>query len=197
MAVRTITPPTELAVTLADFQQHLWNIYDGHDAEGELTAFLAAAVAAGETLCGRKFVRREMQLDAFGTGMWLFLPFGDFVAVTAWEHDDADGRTTAGDPAVLRARHIGMTGFVEVWIPETAGAQSVRVSWRCGMADNAAALPADLRMGIKQIAAHYYNNRATAAQEGEVGRVSYLPEMGRMLLHPYRFNFMPDAGGSQ
>ena len=194
MAWRTITPPASLPVSVAEFRAHLWNIYDGHDSDAELEVFIRAATAAGETFCGRRFLERVVQIDAPGTGLWLLLPFGDFRSLTAWEYDDAEWMSQSGNLSALRVRRQGgLCSFAEVWIPPVTGADSARISWRCGMADRPENLSEEIRMGIMQTAAYWYNNRAAAAQTGEVGDVKFLPEMGRVLLHPYRLNFIPDA----
>lgn len=194
MSWRIITPPASLPVSVAEFRAHLWNIYDGHDSDAELEVFIRAATAAGETFCGRRFLERVVQIDAPGTGLWLLLPFGDFRGMTGWEYDDAEGSAQSGELSALKVRRQGgLCSFAEVWIPPVAGADSARLNWRCGMADSPESLPEDIRISIMQTAAYWYNNRAAAAQTGEVGDVKFLPEMGRVLLHPYRLNFIPDA----
>ena len=194
MAVSVLTPPAEPAVRLEEFRGHLWNIYDGHDSDPELEAALLAATASAETFCGRKFIERELVMDMSMPGMWQLLPFGDFRRLTGWEYDDESGAVVEGDPAEVRVRRQGgLSSFAEALVPSRPGVYGARIRWRCGMAKTPEALAPDIRMGIMQIAAYWYNNRATAAQEGEVGAVRHLPDMGRMLLHPYRLNFIPDA----
>ena len=194
MAVRVLTPPAEPAVRLEEFRAHLWNIYDGHDSDPELSLVLLAAISAAETYCGRGFIERELSLDLSMPGMWQLLPFGDFRGMTGWAYDDAQGNVIEGDLSEIRARRQGgLSSFAEVWVPSRPGMYGARATWRCGMAKTPEALPADIRMGVMQIAAYWYNNRAAAAQIGETGDVKFLPDMGRMLLHPYRLNFIPDA----
>lgn len=194
MGIRVITPPAEPAVRLEEFRRHLWNIYDGHDSDPELEAALWAATVSAETFCGRKFIERELCMDLSMPGMWQLLPFGDFRGLTGWEYDDESGASVPGDLSEARVRRQGgLSSFAEAWVPSRAGMYAARIVWRCGMAETPEALAPDIRMGIMQIAAYWYNNRATAAQEGEVGAVRHLPDMGRMLLHPYRLNFIPDA----
>lgn len=190
MPVRALTQPAVLPVSVDEFRRHLWNIYDGHDSDELLLDLLSAAVEMAETYMGRKCICRELRLEGARTGARVLLPFGDRRRITGWGYmlgaDEIEGE--------LAALSVGRQGVLtEVGIPAIPGAGEAWIDWVCGYGDNPADVPADIRMGIKQIAAYWYTNRATAAQEGETGRVSYLPEMGKKLLHPYRLNFIPDA----
>jgi len=190
MPVRALTQPACLPVSAEEFRRHLWNIYDGHDSDELLVELLAAATEMAETYMGRKLICRELRLEGARAGSRVLLPFGDRKRITGWGYmvgaEEREGE--------LSALSVGRQGVLtEIGVPAIPGAGEVWIDWICGYGDNPADVPADIRMGIRQIAAYWYTNRATAAQEGETGRVSYLPEMGKKLLHPYRLNFIPDA----
>lgn len=192
MAVQTITPPAELAVTLAEFRRHLWNVYDGHDTDEELLDFIQSATEQAEALCGRKFIRRELRMDAW-LGQWMVLPFGDFVGVTGWGYTDKSSNAVSGVLDEVRIRHRGgLDPLAEILLPFERDWKDGWITWRVGMADTPADLPADIRMAIKQCAAYAYNNRATAAQTGETGDVRLLPQVGEALLFRHRINLIPD-----
>lgn len=190
MPVRTLTPPACLPVSVEEFRRHLWNVFDGHDSDELFADILTAAVESAETYMGRKCICREMRLEGARAGSRVLLPFGDRKRITGWGYmlgaEEVEGE--------LSALSLGRQGVLtEVGVPAISGAGEVWIDWICGYGDTPASVPADIRMGIKQIAAYWYNNRATAAQTGETGDVKFLPETGRLLLHPYRLNFIPDA----
>lgn len=193
MPVRALTQPACLPVSAEEFRRHLWNSYDGHDSDELLQDLLEAAVESAEAFMGRKLISRELRLEGAACGARVLLPFGGFRKVTGWGYmlgaEEVEGELSA----LSLSRQGVLSGFTEATLPPVEGAGEAWIDWVCGYGENPADVPADIRMGIRQIAAYWYENRATAAQEGETGRVSYLPEMGRKLLEPYRLNLIPDA----
>ena len=193
MPVRALTQPACLPVSAEEFRRHLWNIYDGHDSDELLQDLLEAATESAESFMGRKLISQEMRLEGAACGARVLLPFGGFRKVTGWGYM-LGAEEREGELSQLSLSRQGLLcGFTEATLPAVEGAGEAWIDWICGYGESPAAVPADIRMGIRQIAAYWYANRATAAQEGETGRVSYLPEMGRKLLEPYRLNLIPDA----
>ena len=190
MAARTIVQPSVMPVPLEEFRRHLWNIYDDHDSDELMLDLLVAATDNAEARLGRKLITRTMQVEVDGSGMVIVLPFGDFQQVVGWDYDLNGGTAVVGDLSELG---LGLQGVLaEVRIPYIEGASKTRIRWRCGYGDAPADVPGDIRMAIKQLAAHWYTNRAAAVQEGETGRVVTTPFTYSALLHSYRLNFVPD-----
>jgi uncharacterized phiE125 gp8 family phage protein len=188
MALTLITPPSDLPVPLAELRQHLWNIFDNHDTDELMTELLSAATARAEVICSRKLVTQTWRMTARGAVSGLILPFGNFqeVVSASWTTDGVTWTPiAAGD---IFADDSGALTEVELTWPDE-DIRMVRVDWKCGYgaADD---VPADIKMAIKQLAAHWYRMRSATSLEEEDGTPRVVPFSFTAMLQSYRLNFV-------
>lgn len=122
-------------------------------------ALVARLVASAQTLCeaflGQMLVRREVQETLAATGGWQRLGGAPVAAITAVERVATDGSAVAlaiGDYAI----DIDPAG--DGWV-RASGPGRVRVTYRAGMAEDAAGVPAAIAHGVTRLAAHLYAHR--------------------------------------
>lgn len=188
MALTLLTPPSDLPVSLAELRQHLWNIFDNHDSDALMTELLTAATARAEVICSRKLVTQTWRMTARGAVSGLILPFGNFQAVVsaAWTADGANW--TAITPGDIFVDDSGaLTELEFVWPDEDI--RMIRADWKCGYGDSDA-VPADIKMAIKQLAAHWYRMRSATSLEEEDGTPRVVPFSFTAMLQSYRLNFV-------
>ena len=185
--IRTVAP-TVLPVSLSEFRAHLWNIFDNHNTDALLTSLLEAATDKTETTLGRKLISQTWRNTVRPAAETIVLPFGGYLSLAkaSWFDGTAWIDLTAADYDV---DDTGVLAEVTcTWPSEATG--SVRIDWVCGYGAAATAVPADIRMAIKQLATHWYRIRSASTLEGEDGRVVCTPLTFTNLLHSHRLNFL-------
>ncbi len=185
MKIETIVKPAQMPVSLEEFRRHLWNIYDNHNSEELLTELLQGATDNAEERVGRKLINRTMRITAKLPlcDARLILPYGGCQQINQLEVYDG-----AGIWQVLPMEELATTELGAFTVVKTGNidGEEVRVTWVTGYGEDPQDVPGDIRMAIKQLASHWYNNRAAAVQEGETGRVVCTPLTYTNLLHTHR-----------
>lgn len=187
-----LVPPSSLPVDLAEFRSHLWTVFEGHDDDSLLTTLLEAATGRAETILARRLITQTWRITASGAATGIVLPFGSFQAVSgaAWSVDGSTWTTidpslvTVDTTTVLAVANIDWSGI------DTAKVAAARVDWSCGYGDSPADVPADIRMAIKQLAAHWYRLRAATTLDDDEGVAKVVPFAFSALLHSHRLNFI-------
>ncbi len=189
MALSLVTAPAKLPVTLAEFRQHLWNIYDDQNADDLMTSLLTDATAKAEADLGRKLISQTWRLTWNpSAGAQVVLPFGGFQEVTACTYWDGSA-WVAVDLASVTVDDTEVCASVSVeWSAD--GITRARIEWVCGYGDEPASVPGDITMAIKQLAAHWYRVRSASSLESEDGTVSIAPLTFTNLLHNHRLNLI-------
>jgi uncharacterized phiE125 gp8 family phage protein len=184
-----IVEPTELPVSLAEFRQHLWNIFDNHDSDTLMEGLIAAATERAETILSRKLITQTWRTTLRGAATGIVLPFGSFqsLAGAAW----FDGSSwTALDTADIQVDDTGVLAVVDCdWSGITDEIKQVRVDWVCGYGDQDA-IPADIAMAIKQLPAHWYRLRSATTLDADDGIPKVVPFSFSALLQSHRLNFL-------
>lgn len=185
-----ITPPAQEPVTAAELRSYLRDVAD---ADAVLTELIKAAREHVEDCTGLAMISQDRQLtldgwpggDGDGLGWWdgvrdgaligtaprfLELPRAPLISVTSvTTYDTASAPTEwgAGNYFVDTGSRPGRLALNAgaVWPIPTRTAAGIVIEYKAGHAD-AAAVPAQLKIAIKQIAAHWYENRELVSYDG-------------------------------
>ena len=120
-----------------------------------VTALVASARALCEAFLGQHLVRRTVVETLAPTGVWQRLEVSPVAAITLVERIAADGTATSagvGDHAI----DIDPAG--DGWV-RASGSARLRVTYRAGLAEDEAGVPAAIAQGITRLAAHLYSRR--------------------------------------
>ena len=165
MSLRLVTPPTALAVSLAEAKAHLRVTDTAEDAL--ITAMITSATETAEQITGRAIMPQtwELTLDGFDEGVVLTrVPVS---AVTSLTYIDAAGATQTSTTHRLRnaddfSVSVVLPGYGESF-PETLDdTETVKVRFTAGYA-NAAAVPEPIKAWIKLTVSAMYENREAEA----------------------------------
>lgn len=143
MTLRQITPPAELAVSLADAKLALK--IDDNDQDELVEAWVAGIVTHAENLTGRSFVNQvwRVTLDAFPAAVEL--PRPPIATVTFVKFYDANGALQTLAPQDYTVDAVSEPGYVvpapgKSW-PATSGQiNAVQVEYSAGYGADAAAI---------------------------------------------------------
>lgn len=183
MALKLITPATELPVSLDEAKAHLR--VDGTDDDLLITAYLGAAVRMAEQATVRALMTQTwlLSLDAFPSV--LELTRTPVVSITSLVYDDITGtpQTWANTNYTLNnADYYDVAkitpAFGKAWPAIRNQVNAVRVTYVAGFT-NAAAVPENIKSWIKLAVGSMYENRA--AEVLEKGAVLTLGFADRLL----------------
>lgn len=168
MALRLITAPTALPVSLVDAKLHLKVDHDADDAL--ITLMLKAAARSAEQELNRALMSQtwELRLDAFPAAE-IELPMPRVQSISSVAYTDAAGaeQTLAGsaytlDPDVLPGWLLPALGTT--WPDTRDQANAVRITFVAGYGNTPESLPEDVRVWILlHLAAAYRNREAFSA----------------------------------
>lgn len=190
MALRLVTAPTTLPVTLAEAKAHLRVDFDDDDTA--ITAMIRAAIAHAEQFTGRALIEQtwDLLLDAFPTGS-IDLPRAPLIEVTGVYYLDSAGveQTLSSSSYVVdSASEPARVGLVYggTWPAALDQAAAVRVRFVAGYIDDAspvsANVPYDIKAAILLIVGSLYANREDVVS-GQTYTLSWGAEA---LLRPHR-----------
>jgi uncharacterized phiE125 gp8 family phage protein len=140
-------------------------------------------------IMGRCLMAQDWYLyyDAFPNGD-LLLPLANLLSVVAVEYVDPSSLTyvtwtQALNYEVDATAHEGWVIPVHGWPAIAATSNAMRVTFRCGFGELASDVPAAIRLAMKLMIGHWYENRETV-NAGTV--TSELPLTTEALLAPFR-----------
>jgi uncharacterized phiE125 gp8 family phage protein len=190
MALKLVTAPTELPVTLTEAKAHLRVDHGDEDALIEL--YLNAAVSHLDSysgILGRCMVSQTWALsyDTFPDGA-MQIPLGNLISVTSVEYADPDsGVMTTWSSVNYDVDTQDINGWikpVDDWPTHMETMNAVKVTFVAGYGA-ASAVPAALKSAILLLVGHWYTNRE-AVMVGE--SVAELPLAVSALVAPFRMN---------
>lgn len=165
MALKLITPATELAVSLADAKVHLRIDADITTEDTLVTALIMAATEAAEQATQRAIMTQvwEVTLDAFPPA--ITLPRVPVVSVTSLKYFDMAGIQQTINPALYAldtSNEYAPASVAPVyggtWPAARDQLNTVTLRFTAGYA-NAAAVPASIAAWIKLMVGSMYENR--------------------------------------
>jgi uncharacterized phiE125 gp8 family phage protein len=171
MAVRVVTPPSVEPITLDE--AHDWIRDDGDSAnDGVLGLLIKAMREYAETLTGRAFVQRTLELSC-GAFWWnarcpLVLPYPPLVSVESVKYLDVDGeeRTLGVDVYTVDADNDPgriFLAYQRTWPATRCAHNAVRVRYVAGFppvaADYRANIPACVKLWMHTRLATLFENR--------------------------------------
>ena len=206
-----LTPPAVEPVVLADAKAQARIDTTADDAL--VSTLIVAARQWAERYTGRAFITQSWQvgLDAgglgtqawwdgvregpvtcMGAGAFVVLPrppLISVVSITAFDDSDVGTVWPSGNYYVDNVREPGRvvlrTGAV--WPLSTRRANGIVIQYTAGYGADGSAVPEAIKLAIKQLVAHWYENRGEAAIAGSGHRgVRMVPVVIEALLEPYR-----------
>lgn len=165
MALKRITAPNALPVSLAEIKAHLR--VDTSDEDADITAKINAAVEAVEHITGRALMTQSwlLSLDAFPRA--LELTRVPVASVASIEWDDSAGAPQTLSPSLYALDNADeydiarvVPAFGKSWPAALAFMNSVRVTFVAGYPD-AASVPDSIKSWIKLHVGTAYENRET------------------------------------
>ncbi len=183
------TAPASEPVTTAELKTHLR--IDVSTEDGYLDTLLAAARDMVESMTGRRMISRteKLLLDFFPGCNVVVIPVAPVSAVgTIVTKDESDATTTFASSNYI----VDISGPVAKIVlksgsswPDLGSApkpvNAVEIQFTSGYA-NAAAVPAPMKLAVKLLAGHYYENRESSTPLD----MKEIPMGIKAILNPYR-----------
>lgn len=182
MSLSLIVPPAEEPITVADLRAHL-RLDDDAD-EGALPGFIAAARRAVEARGGLALIAQVWRLEFDrAPARELVLPRSPVSAILSVETIGADGGAQAIAPELYEtvAGPVGRVLARAPWPRLGRELAAYRIEFAAGWA-NAAAAPEELKLAVRMLAGHFFENREGAAAE----RIFAVPQAVDALIGPHR-----------
>ncbi len=180
MSLLLLIPPTEEPIGLADLKAHLRITESAEDAA--LTGFIRAARRAVEARGGLSLVSQTWRLT-FDTppARTLTLPRSPVASVDAVAAVTEAGAVPVDD--ALYTIEIGGAGRIAALGPWPRGRQiaGYRIDFTAGWSA-ASAVPEELKLAVRMLAGHFYENREGAQAE----RIFAVPQAVDALIAPFR-----------
>jgi uncharacterized phiE125 gp8 family phage protein len=195
MALRLITPPAGLPVTLDEAKAHLR--VDSTDEDLLITALIQAATSHVQHFLGRALIDQtwELVIDRFPhyhyhRRMEVMLPLPPLIKVVSITYDDPSGVAQVLPESGYTVDDVSEPGWVVpagMWPATFHGINAVRVRYRAGYLDNnsppAASVPPDITAAIRLYVGTLFEHRETEA----VGAiVTQMPWAAEQLLRQHR-----------
>jgi uncharacterized phiE125 gp8 family phage protein len=205
MALKLVTPATAYPVSLQEMKDHLR--VDGTDEDDLVTSLIAAGTGYAEAEARRAFVTQtwRLSLDAFpspargcrslesgqhGLHDPILIPLAPVIAVSSLTYVDTAGDTQTWsssnytvDADAEPARVVPAYGVA--WPATRDVPNAVKVTFTAGYGA-ASAVPDGVKVAIRMLAAHWYENREAVAVEQGV-TTAPVPMAVDALLGRYRW----------
>lgn len=182
MSLTLITPPAAEPVSLAELKAHLRIEHSDDDAA--ITAYGLAARRAVEARGGLALMLQgwRMTLNEAPQGM-LTLPRAPVFSIDAVDVLSRDGTSEPVDTDLYDFEPGAPGRFIArgLWPYTDRRLGGVRIAFTAGWA-SAADTPEELKLAIKMLAAHFYENRESVAAE----KVFATPQAVDALIAPWR-----------
>lgn len=183
-----LTPPTLEPVSLAELKAHA-RIEDSAE-DVLLTALIKAARQWCEAFTRRAFLSQTWALYVSGQprGDRIVLPRGPLLSVAKVETFDENDAASLWavsnyyvDTAAVPGEVVLRSGCY--WPPIERRANGIVVTYAAGYGSAAESAPEDIRLAIKQLALHWFENRGEALTSATYAKAPLTIEA---LLNPYR-----------
>lgn len=159
-----VTAPAEAPITATEFKTHQRISSSSEDTY--IDALINAATAYLEEICNRKFVEQtwKLYLDEWPGGAEIELPYGKTSSVTSVVYKDDEGNSTTFssdsynvDTDLIPGRIV--IAYDESWPSDALfNMNPITITFTCGYG-SANEVPEDIKLAIKMLAAHWYENR--------------------------------------
>ena len=172
MAVKLISPPATLALTVVEAKKHLR--IETSDQDSEVQAYTMAAIANVENWLGRALIDQtwELYLDKFPTGsdLEIEIPKPPLIEVLQVAYDDSNGDEQIIASGSYYVDTVTQPGWVIpqgslLWPTPIDAINSVRVRFRAGYLSTdsppVAAVPEDIKAAIKLTLGNLWEYRET------------------------------------
>lgn len=187
MALRVLTPPAALPLSLAEVKSHLR--VDLSDEDALITAYLRAAIAAidgPEGWLGRCLINQTLELTADEFPYRcdaIRLPCPQLLGVTSISYVDQDGAMQTVPSAIYQVVGIGDAGRVELaynqtWPSARRQSEAVRIVYTAGYGPDWNSVPESIRAALLLMVGDLYGYRENMVEAGGFNSGA----VGRLLL---------------
>jgi uncharacterized phiE125 gp8 family phage protein len=169
VTTKRTTPPVLTPISLIEAKAHVR--VDSDDDDTLLTGLIAAAVAHldGQGVLGRAMITQSWSQWVSQAPGWVRLTVGPFQSLTSVEYYDADN---ALQTATLTDFEIRLDGdFVlikpkedHVWPLAYIRQDAIKITYVAGFGDAAADVPENIRLAIRLLVGHFYENREAVSE---------------------------------
>lgn len=187
-----VTGPGALPVSLADVKDYCRVDHDEED--NLLQALLDASVAHVQARVGKVLINQTWRADWDGrvSSFRRYLPVVPVSSITEIAYTDRDG---ADQTATIGDFHLVASedeAWLEpkrgkVWPALDASPSALRITYVAGFGGEAAVVPANLALAIKQIVAYWYEYREAVVVSGQPME---LPLSAQVLINQSRIGWM-------
>jgi len=172
-ALKLKTAPTLEPVTLTELKNHcrIVDVESPGEQDSELTLLLQAAREQYEAMTGRKLLKQTWQwyLDDFPAWDYIELPHAPLISVGSLKYTDSAGvvHTLSSSEYIVDAvSPVGRIVLKEGGVWPTVNlleANAIEITFDVGFGTAASAVPAMDKIGVRWLAAHFYENREPVA----------------------------------
>ena len=195
MALRAISPPTSMAVSLVEAKRHLRVDHD--DDNLLITAYILSAIGhvdGKDGMLGRALVDQtwELVLDAFPVNE-IKIPLPPLISIISIKYDDVAGNEFTLSPSLYTVDNVKEPGWVlpdGSWPGTFDGVNSVRIRYRAGYlslgSPPVTEVPEDIKLAILLMVGTAYAQRETVLEGGSIVEIPGIVTSAEALLRRKR-----------
>jgi len=192
MKTALLTSASTEAVTLSSIKKQLRLSTNATNDDALLTAHRVTARKTAEAITNRRFIHESnyLYLDDWPAGDSIEMPFAPLVSApsTAIVYKKSDGNSTTLSSsawevdAVSRPGRI-VLGYGESWPGDTLWPTNpIRIEFKCGYGATTDSVPGHIRLAIRLLTGHYFENRENSIVMNSGGTVEEIPGAAKSLL---------------
>lgn len=195
-----VAAPAVEPVTLAEAKSHLR--VDITDEDSLITNLIVAARRLIESLTDLKLINQTWKLvrDDYPDDDELKIPVGPLSSVVSIKTTDGDGNEETFSSSEYIVDADSLLGRIVLkdgsdWPSPDAGLQeinAVEVTFVAGHGTEASDVPEELKLAVKMLVGHWYENREATVIGGRVADVKDLPMGVRALISSYKLFYVED-----
>lgn len=187
MALKIVTPAASEAVLTSDAKAHLRVTFS--DDDGYIAGLVSATSNVVEAMINRSLITQtwKQSFDHFPACREIYLPRPPLGSVTWVKYYDTAGVQQTLSSSLYHVDTDSEPGRIvladgQSWPSTQSRPNAVQIQFVAGYGDDGTAIPAQLKLGIKNLVSHWYTNRESV---GAI-EVAKVPQTLEYLLLPWK-----------